>query len=204
MDKKIIYDDFQLEGLDVRIASHKGAVVFIGLGEAGDSRGSEDWFSVRFGGDLVRAKDEDKDRALLDTAAREIGEYLRGDREVFDFPIELNGTPFQKQVWKEMLMIPYGETISYQQLARLVGSPKAARAVGGAVAANRIGICVPCHRICPSTGETGEFAWGAHIKKRLIELESLARRRSELQKVIDMAESDPGCESPIGEGIESC
>ncbi|HEY7804236.1 MAG TPA: methylated-DNA--[protein]-cysteine S-methyltransferase, partial [Orrella sp.] len=87
-------------------------------------------------------------------------------------PLVLSGTDFQRQVWRALLQIPLGETISYAQLASRVGKPGAARAVGSAVGANQIGFLVPCHRVVRQDGVIGQFRWGSDVKQRLLEWES--------------------------------
>ena len=78
---------------------------------------------------------------------KQLTEYEKGSRKVFDLPLHLKGTEFQLKVWNALLEIPYGETRSYQQIAQRIGQPKALRAVGGACNRNPIGIIVPCHRV---------------------------------------------------------
>src|SRR5262245_45111901 len=81
------------------------------------------------------------------TSVREqLAEYFAGQRQQFDVPLKLDGTPFQRRVWQELLRIPFGKTITYGQLARRVGQPNASRAVGHANGRNPISIIVPCHR----------------------------------------------------------
>ena len=91
--------------------------------------------------------------------------------------VHLCGTGFQLQVWRELLAIHAGSTISYGELARRIGRPQAARAVGAAAGANRIALLVPCHRVLPASGESGGFRWGVELKRRLLQAESeLAKR----------------------------
>ena len=87
---------------------------------------------------------EQKSSPLLEKACVQLGEYFAGKRKSFDLPIKMHGTIFQKQVWQELLRIPYGETLSYQDIAIAVGNPKAVRAVGQANNKNRIIILIPC------------------------------------------------------------
>ena len=100
---------------------------------------------------------------------RELAAYFRGDTNRFLTPLDLDsGTPFQQKVWKELQRIPHGRTVSYGELARRVGAPKAARAVGQAVGANPIPILIPCHRVIRSNGELGGFSAGLEIKRWLL------------------------------------
>lgn len=108
---------------------------------------------------------------MLEKACVQLGEYFAGKRKSFDLPIKMHGTIFQKQVWQELLRIPYGETLSYQDIAVAVGNPKAVRAVGQANNKNRIIILIPCHRIINKSGALGGFSCGANIKTFLLNLE---------------------------------
>ena len=105
----------------------------------------------------------------------QLREYFAGRRTDFDLPLALEGTPFQRSVWRALQEIPYGETISYGELARRVGNPKASRAVGSANGANRIPIVIPCHRVIASGGKLGGFGGGLPVKERLLALESVPR-----------------------------
>ncbi|HVT11301.1 MAG TPA: methylated-DNA--[protein]-cysteine S-methyltransferase [Fimbriimonadaceae bacterium] len=106
---------------------------------------------------------------------RQLADYFAGRRQVFDLPLALIGTPFQKQVWDELLAIPFGETTTYGTIARKLGEPNASRAVGAAVGKNPISIVVPCHRVLGSSGAITGFAGGLDRKRRLLDLESKAR-----------------------------
>lgn len=86
--------------------------------------------------------------------------------------LHLVGTEFQRLVWRTLLTVPSGETLSYSQLAARAGVPRAVRAAASAVAANPLSIIVPCHRIIRNDGSTGQYFWGAELKKRLLEAES--------------------------------
>jgi methylated-DNA-[protein]-cysteine S-methyltransferase len=98
--------------------------------------------------------------------------YFAGKRKTFELPLLFEGTDFQKRVWTALCSIPYGETISYKQLAERIGNPKAVRAVGAANGANPIPIIVPCHRVIGNDGSLTGFGGGLPLKKRLLELES--------------------------------
>ena len=98
--------------------------------------------------------------------------YFAGQRKSFDLDLLLEGTDFQKRVWTALQKIPYGETVSYKELAETVGSPKAVRAVGAANGANPIAIIVPCHRVIGNDGSLTGFGGGLPLKKQLLELES--------------------------------
>lgn len=85
--------------------------------------------------------------------------------------IYMQGTVFQLQVWRALLQIPWGQSRSYGQIARLIGQPKAVRAVGSAVGKNPLGVLIPCHRVLPSTGGIGNYYWGSQLKANLLAYE---------------------------------
>ena len=113
-----------------------------------------------------------QNRAAFAEVIRQLQAYFRGELKVFDVPLAMEGTDFQLRVWNALRAIPYGETISYAQLAERIGNPKAVRAVGLANGSNPIPIIVPCHRVIGSDGSLTGFGGGLPIKKILIELES--------------------------------
>jgi AraC family transcriptional regulator of adaptative response/methylated-DNA-[protein]-cysteine methyltransferase len=92
-------------------------------------------------------------------------------------PLVVSGTPFQVKVWEALLRIPTGKAVSYGELAKAVGKPKAARAVGSAVGSNSIAYLIPCHRVLRSAGVAGEYRWGASRKKAILAWESAAAAR---------------------------
>ena len=112
-------------------------------------------------GDLITAE-----------AAKQLREYFAGERTVFDFPINPDGTDFQKRVWKVLLGIPYGKALSYGEVAALAGNSKSCRAVGNAVGKNPILIAIPCHRVKAVNG-IGGFSAGIDVKKYLISKENI-------------------------------
>jgi O-6-methylguanine DNA methyltransferase len=101
----------------------------------------------------------------------QLHEYFEGSRRKFDLNLVINGTRYQQKVWKELVKVPYGKTISYGELARRVGNLRGARSVGMAVHFNPIGIIIPCHRVIMSSGELGGYASGVAKKKWLLEHE---------------------------------
>ncbi|KAA6348085.1 Methylated-DNA--protein-cysteine methyltransferase [termite gut metagenome] len=108
---------------------------------------------------------------LLQETCKQLDEYFAGKRSVFELPLAFEGTAFQQKVWKELQLIPFGQTISYAQLAQAVGNPKACRAVGSANGRNPIAIIVPCHRVINANGGLGGYAYGLEVKSRLLKLE---------------------------------
>lgn len=108
---------------------------------------------------------------VLVHAAREIEEYFAGRRREFTFPIRPNGTPFQQLVWKELRNIPFGCVVSYSDIAKRIGNPKASRAVGMACNRNPLLLTVPCHRVIGARGRLTGFAVGIERKEFLLKLE---------------------------------
>ena len=108
----------------------------------------------------------------LATARRQLREYFAGKRREFDLPLHLSGTEFQVSVLKALREIPYGETVSYGEIARRIGRPKAVRAVGAANGRNPLPIVVPCHRVIGSTGDLTGFGGGLDTKEALLRLEA--------------------------------
>lgn len=121
-------------------------------------------------------------RGPIAEAVRQLREYFAGKREQFDLPLLPEGTEFQRGVWRRLQEIPYGETISYGELAKRVGNPKASRAVGAANGQNPIPIVIPCHRVIGANGKLTGFGGGLPIKEALLTLESKA-------KTLDLRES---------------
>ncbi len=103
-------------------------------------------------------------------AVKQLQQYFAGERQVFDVPVRLKGTAFQVAAWGALMKIPYGETVTYQQQAQMMGHPKACRAAGGANNKNHILILVPCHRVVAFNG-MGGFECGLDKKAFLLELE---------------------------------
>ena len=111
---------------------------------------------------------------IIYKAINELKEYFDGLRHDFSIPVIFSGSEFQCSVWSELMKIPYGSTITYAQLARRVGNPKAVRAVASANANNPISIIIPCHRVIGSNGNLTGYAGGLPAKQALLTLESNA------------------------------
>ena len=120
--------------------------------------------------------DWNQNGAAFAEVIRQLQAYFRGELEEFDVPLAMEGTEFQIRVWNALRTIPYGETISYAQLAQRIGNPKAVRAVGLANGSNPIPIIVPCHRVIGSDGSLTGFGGGLSTKKKLLELENKQMR----------------------------
>jgi AraC family transcriptional regulator of adaptative response/methylated-DNA-[protein]-cysteine methyltransferase len=107
----------------------------------------------------------------FDTLRKQLNEYFKGKRKDFAIPLDLVGTEFQKQVWLNLLKIPYGSTTSYAKQAKLLGKPSAVRAVANANGKNKISIILPCHRVIGTNGSLTGYGGGIERKKKLLEFE---------------------------------
>jgi methylated-DNA-[protein]-cysteine S-methyltransferase len=115
---------------------------------------------------------------VLTQALQQLTEYFAGTRTVFSLPTDVEGTKFQKEAWSALADIPYGQTMSYQEQAHLIGRPKAVRAIGTANSRNPISIVRPCHRVVGSDGSLSGYAWGLEKKKWLLEHERSVHAKS--------------------------
>ncbi|HKM13667.1 MAG TPA: methylated-DNA--[protein]-cysteine S-methyltransferase, partial [Candidatus Methanomethylophilaceae archaeon] len=114
---------------------------------------------------------EDKETEIIAEAISQVNEYFSGKRKKFELPLTCKGTEFQELVWSALSEIPYGETVTYGELAAKLGNPKSSRAVGTACAKNPLPIIVPCHRVVQSSGGIGSYAGGKKLKEDLLNLE---------------------------------
>lgn len=142
---------FQWENIRLYLIADKYALLGIGFKDLGEAV----W----------------KENAILLKCKKQLQEYFLGQRKVFDIPICFEGTEFQNAVWKKLIDIPYGQVMSYSELAVEKGNPKAARAVGSACNKNPIAIIIPCHRVVGKSGSLNGYAGGITIKESLLELE---------------------------------
>ena len=108
---------------------------------------------------------------IIEETRRQLDEYFRHERQAFDIPLLTAGTKFQKSVWNSLMEIPYGQTITYGELATRLGKPAAVRAVANANGANAISIIIPCHRVIGSNNTLTGYGGGLRAKKFLLELE---------------------------------
>jgi methylated-DNA-[protein]-cysteine S-methyltransferase len=115
-------------------------------------------------------------RGALDAVCRELDAYFAGRLHRFQTPVTPHGTEFQRRVWGALCQIPYGQTVSYGELARTIGAGKAVRAVGAANGANPIAIVIPCHRVIGADGSLTGFGGGLPVKRALLDLEQGTRR----------------------------
>ena len=116
---------------------------------------------------------EERKNDLGDKVISELKEYFNGQRKIFDFPLVIIGTDFQRTVWKELRKINYGETKTYSDIAKNIGKPNACRAVGNANNKNPFMIVIPCHRVIGKNKNSGGYAFGVDIRDKLLELEKL-------------------------------
>ncbi len=110
--------------------------------------------------------------AAFARARAQLEEYFAGERREFDLPLSLSGNPFELRVWAELRRIPYGETVSYGEIARRIGDPGAARAVGLANGRNPVAVIVPCHRVIGADGSLTGYGGGLERKRYLLDLEA--------------------------------
>jgi methylated-DNA-[protein]-cysteine S-methyltransferase len=118
-----------------------------------------------------------RDDAAFADVRGQLDEYFAGTRTAFDVPVRLEGTEFQRAVWAQLCAIPYGSTISYGELARRVGNPRASRAVGLANGRNPVAVIVPCHRVIAADGTLGGYGGGLDRKAALLGLEGVRPTR---------------------------
>jgi methylated-DNA-[protein]-cysteine S-methyltransferase len=137
------------------------------------------------------------DSPLLEAAQRQLGAYFRGCRQPFTLPLAPAGTPFQQRVWQALQQIPFGTTLTYQELARRLGKPGAARAVGHANGRNPLAIVIPCHRLLGSDGRLRGYASGLTFKRRLLHHEGV-------QCIETLSHSFPSRQKPLShkEGVK--
>ena len=126
---------------------------------------------LRFPGKGDRFAEEGRRPERLAVAARQLEQYFAGERQRFELPLELLGSPFQQRVWEELQTIPYGTTVSYGELAQRIGRPGKAREVGAAVGRTPVPIVVPCHRVIGADGALTGYGGGLHRKQALLDLE---------------------------------
>ncbi len=155
---------------ELLVATTERGVCYIDLNVGPDARASvtrlEQWALRRLTRPELQA-----DGDAASEHARQLVEYAAGGRRRFELPLDLVGTDFERSVWRELRRIGYGETTTYGEVARRLGSPGASRAVGGANGSNPVPIVVPCHRVLAAGGALGGFSAGLAWKRRLLALE---------------------------------
>ncbi len=165
-------DSFQIAPLS---ASHEG-VVRSPLGPMAVHFRDGKVCRLSFLEDQERAAGRYNDHPLIVRVGRQLEEYFAGDRFLFDLPLAVAGTRFQRQVWCALRDIPYGTTCSYKEIARRVGVPMGSRAVGQANNRNPLAIIIPCHRVIAQNGSLGGYAGGIWRKEYMLALEKKASK----------------------------
>lgn len=181
----------------IQIKEHKNAIVKINFLETPEESGLE-YERCRRAAARCEAQDnvclycwknpgtgelefEGEENSLLRKACVQIDEYLAGEREEFVLPIRFVGTRFQEEVWCTLLEIPYGETWTYTDVAKMVGRPKACRAVGLANNRNPIPLIIPCHRVIGTNGRLTGYGGGLDVKQTLLDVERARTVRARLE-----------------------
>jgi methylated-DNA-[protein]-cysteine S-methyltransferase len=123
---------------------------------------------------------------IIAQTINELDEYSVGNRQTFSVPLLLAGSEFQQQVWRQLIKIPYGTSVSYLALSKLIGNEKAIRAVANANGANAISIIVPCHRVIGSDGKLVGYAGGIDTKKRLLAMEATNTGQGAMRETLDL------------------
>lgn len=148
------------------------------LGSIGDCLCMCDWEVIPHHGSilrrlsrLLRARFDEGPSDVIALAVGQLDEYFDGRRKEFDLPVLMAGTDFQQTVWRGLVEIPYGETLSYGQFACRIGHPAAVRALGSANGANAMSVILPCHRIIGSNNTLGGYGGGLSAKRYLLALE---------------------------------
>ena len=144
----------------------------IPLGSLGFIENNDALTHVLFSNSVIPEGAVIQETPLIKQAFIEVMEYLNNGREVFDLPLAPKGTPFQEKVWQVLQTIPYGQTITYQELARRVGKPTALRGVGMACHYNPLPILIPCHRVIGKNRDITGYVAGSDLKRYLLDLES--------------------------------
>jgi len=163
----------------ISIQLYKSPVGELILGSYGDALCLADWRDRKDRSAIdsrvhqgLRVDYSEEESEVLKLASMQLDEYFQGLRHTFDLPLLMVGTAFQKSVWKALMDIPFGTTLSYLELSKRIGHEKGVRAVASAVGANALSLCIPCHRIIGSDGALRGYAGGLEAKKMLLELES--------------------------------
>ncbi len=147
------------------IAATKDGLCYVGS-ETGILEELLEWVRKRLPNYIVQ-----EDMHILKVYEEALINYLEGSRDNFSLPMDLYGTEFQQKVWQAVQKIPYGQTVSYSDIAEIIQKPNALRAVGTAIGANPVPIIIPCHRVIAKNGKLGGYSGGLEMKKKLLLLE---------------------------------
>ncbi|MDK2937317.1 MAG: methylated-DNA-[protein]-cysteine S-methyltransferase [Eubacteriaceae bacterium] len=127
---------------------------------------------VTFNEERIFAGEQYNDSKIIEKVSFQLKEYFNGSRKVFDLPMRMVGTDFQMKVWAALQEIPYGKTVSYKEVAKMINHPQAYRAVGSANHFNPLPIIIPCHRVIKNGGQLGGYGGGTLMKEYLLQLEN--------------------------------
>lgn len=147
------------------VAGTKRGVCFVALGD-GDAG-----LATALAEEFPAASKVRGDSVLVEWA-REVVERVAGHAPSTELPLDIRATAFQRRVWEELRRIPIGKTLTYSQVARKIGKPKAVRAVASACARNNVAVVIPCHRVVRTDGGLGGYRWGVERKKQILKAES--------------------------------
>jgi len=165
--KEMYYCALSLNDKEYLIAATTKGLAFVGSQNAGLIE-LVVWIEKNRPGTLLK-----EDSMFMEPYCIELEEYFTGKRKKFDLPLDVEGSNFQKIVWRELLTIPYGETRTYSDIAWAVENPKAIRAVSSAIGKNPIAIVVPCHRVIGKNGKLNGYRGGLEMKQELLDLEKI-------------------------------
>jgi methylated-DNA-[protein]-cysteine S-methyltransferase len=164
-DSFIYWTRFKYEQWNMYIAATAQGLCYVGSQNKGFEE-LENWAKKRLSSyELVENAEN------MQSHSQGLIEYLTGKRKNFSEPVDLHGTPFQKEVWKALQEIPYGQTVSYTDIAVRVQKPSAVRAIGTAIGANPVLITIPCHRVLAKSGKLAGYRGGLEMKEQLLALE---------------------------------
>lgn len=141
------------------------------IGSIGIVEENEAIIEISFG--KIHTECQLEETYLIKKTKQQLQEYIEGERKYFNIPIRYKGTPFEEKVWNALMKVPYGETRTYQEIAKQIGNPKACRAVGMANHRNKIAILIPCHRVIGKNKKLVGYARGIEKKKKLLEIETI-------------------------------
>ena len=163
----LLHSTLETSELVIEIYTSEGGLVALGLGA--DSRPKlERWLARFYDGERIYPAEQGQE-----VFRRQLEEYFDGRRRIFELPLDLRGSSFQKLVWNAVAAIPFGTTASYGQIAQLIGRPGASRAVGAANGQNPVPIVIPCHRVIGANGSLTGYSSGLSVKRHLLALEGL-------------------------------
>ncbi|SMG52982.1 methylated-DNA--[protein]-cysteine S-methyltransferase [Paenibacillus aquistagni] len=164
--KKIYWTELTIRDWRLLAAATEKGLCFVG--SEGASMDEMHYFlHTRFKGSYILVHDPE----VMDSYVQALSNFLLGNSRALHLPFDLEGTPFQQEVWEALKHIPFGQTRSYSELAHELARPSAVRAVGSAIGANPVLIAIPCHRVLGKNGKLTGYRGGLDMKKRLLDLE---------------------------------